>query len=319
MGRCFRAIARFLDSFMDSFIDRCMDSPAGSALDKLEKIRWLISNCGQQARLLGEQGFQVFQKGVADYVTDVDRLLDEQLTTEFATLFPGDGIITEENARSRQAFLQDYQRLWVIDPLDGTDDFIHRRPHYAVMVGLLAAGQPQAGWIYAPELDQLYFGGPGWGLFQAQGNGEAIALPFADPPPLSPVYCPVMIGDKDQRRFGTALRQQIPGLQFRTIGSFGLKVMEVVCGRAGLYLYLNGRVKLWDTTGPLALARAAGLICCDLEGNPLRFTPDAVDLDTLTHHQAILIGWPAYVEALRSPIQAIVKVIGLPVESQELQ
>lgn len=294
-----------------------MNSPAArdvanaSASSAFDKIRWIVSNCGQQAKLLGDQGFQVFEKGVADYVTDVDRLLDQQLAQEFATLFPDDGIITEENSRSRKAFGQDYQRFWFIDPVDGTDDFIHRRPHYAVMVGLLEAGQPQAGWIYAPELDQLYFGGVGWGLFQARGEETAIALPFTDPPPLSPVYCPVMIGDKDQRRFGAAMRRQIPGLQFRSIGSFGLKVMEVVCGRAGLYLYLNGRVKLWDTTGPLALARAAGLICCDLEGNPLKFTGDAVDQDTLTHRQPILIGWPAYVEALRSPIHDIVSAIGL--------
>ncbi|HEY9844775.1 MAG TPA: inositol monophosphatase family protein, partial [Candidatus Caenarcaniphilales bacterium] len=112
-------------------------------------------------------------------------------------------------------------------------------------------------------------------------------------------FCPILIGHKDQLRYGDVIRQMIPQAQFQMLGSFGLKVIEVICGRAGFYLYLNGRVKLWDTTGPLALARAAGLICCDLEGQPIRFTPDAIDPNTLTHQQPILIGWPRYIEALR--------------------
>uniref|UniRef100_A0ACD5GPR5 Uncharacterized protein n=1 Tax=Desertifilum tharense IPPAS B-1220 TaxID=1781255 RepID=A0ACD5GPR5_9CYAN len=66
--------------------------------------------------------------------------------------------------------------------------------------------------------------------------------------------------------------------------------MEVVCGRAGLYVYLNGRVKLWDTVELVAIAKAAGLVCCDLEGNPLSFHPDAIHPDTLAHYQPIIIG-----------------------------
>jgi 3'(2'), 5'-bisphosphate nucleotidase len=111
-----------------------------------------------------------------------------------------------------------------------------------------------------------------------------------------------MLGDRDQRNFGEAIAQLVPGVCYSSLGSFGLKVMEVIFGRAGLYLYLNGRVKLWDTAGPVALAKAAGLVCCDLEGKPLSFEPAALSSDTLIHKQPILIGWPSYVEALRSPI-----------------
>ncbi|HEY9647168.1 MAG TPA: inositol monophosphatase family protein, partial [Chroococcidiopsis sp.] len=217
--------------------------------DQIDKIRWIVSHCGQQARQMAEQQFQVFEKGVDDYVTTVDRLLDEQLLAAFTALFVEDGVITEENTQSRAVFQQDYRRLWMIDPVDGTDDFIHGRAHYSVMVGLLEAYQPVMGWIYAPVFDRLYYGGAETGLFQVEGSAAPLPLVPTRPPAITDSHCPIIIGDKDRRRYGEAIAQRISGAQFSSIGSFGLKVMEVVCGQAGLYVYLNGRVKLWDTTG----------------------------------------------------------------------
>ncbi len=274
--------------------------------DLLQKINDLIRKCGQQAAELATQPFQVEQKGPNDYVTSIDRLLDRQLTAGFSALFPLDGAIAEENEHSRSAFHAGYERLWCIDPLDGTEALIQGQEHYSVMVGLLSNWQPVAGWIYAPATDWLYSGGPNWGLFQTIGDQSATPLIPCEPPAPSAEFCRVLLGDKDQVNFGSAIAQAIPEIEFYSLGSFGLKVIEVICGRAGLYLYFNRRVKVWDTTGPVALAKAAGLICCDLAGNELSFEPDAFDPQTLAHHQPILIGWPSYIEALRIPIQGAV-------------
>jgi 3'(2'), 5'-bisphosphate nucleotidase len=271
-----------------------------------QQIRQVMRLGGQKAAQMSQEQFQVSEKGPNDYVTSVDRWLDRHLSTAFAELFPNDGIITEENAQSRAAFSAGYPHLWLIDPLDGTEDFIHRQPHYAVMVGLLSHYQPIAGWIYAPAADQFWYGGPDWGLFQINGTSPTQPLPVKMTAPPSASFCPVIIGTKDQVNFGSAISQFIPEAHFYSLGSFGLKVLEVICGRAGLYVYFNGRVKLWDTTGPIALAKAAGLTCCDLEGQPLSFHPQAIDLDTLVHKQAIIIGWPHYVQALLPKIQKAV-------------
>lgn len=270
------------------------------------QIRRLMRECGQQAAQMATQQFQVTQKGPADYVTSVDRWLDRQLSSGFAQLCPDDGAITEENDQSRPAFHAGYRRLWCIDPLDGTEDFIQRQPHYAIMVGLLSDWQPVAGWIYAPAFDRLYCGGPDWGLFTASGDAPPVPMPAQQPPAPSASFCPVILGTKDQLNFGDAIARIIPEAQFYSLGSFGLKVLEVIQGRAGLYIYLNRRVKLWDTTGPLALAKTAGLTCCDLEGEPLSFSPDAIHPDTLTHKQPIVIGWPHFVESLLPRIQKAV-------------
>jgi 3'(2'), 5'-bisphosphate nucleotidase len=280
-----------------------------SFLEQFQKLSLLIRDCGQQAQQLANQPFQVYEKGINDYVTSVDRALDQQLTAGLNYLFPDDGVITEESMASWQAFSQNHHRLWFVDPLDGTDDFIQGKPHYSVMVGLMRGYEPIAGWIYAPVFDTLYYGGKDFGLFHSRNEDLPLPLVPTSPNPPSDQSCPILLGCKDQRRYGAAIAERIPGVQFNSIGSFGLKVLQVIRGQAGLYAYLNGRVKLWDTTGPLALAQAAGLICCDLAGEPIQFAPEAVDPQTLVHHQPILVGWKSYVDALRSPLQQAVAAV----------
>ncbi|MGA7933174.1 MAG: inositol monophosphatase family protein [Kovacikia sp.] len=281
--------------------------PISPNLDQL--IRQVIRSCGQQAEQMAAGQFEVFQKGPDDYVTTIDAALDQQLLAVFSDLFPDDGIITEENVESRKRFQADFSRLWCIDPIDGTEDFIHGKRDYSVMVGLLQNYQPIAGWIGAPAYDQIYYGGLDWGLFQAAADADPTPITLTEPKPPGTGFCPIVIGNRDQAKFGTAISERIPEAQFYTLGSFGLKVMEVILGRAGLYLYFNGRVKLWDTTGPLALARAAGLVCCDLEGRLLSSKPDDIDPETLAHKQTIVIGWSRYVELLLPNLEKAVSSV----------
>ncbi|MBE9101068.1 3'(2'),5'-bisphosphate nucleotidase CysQ family protein [Vacuolonema iberomarrocanum] len=275
---------------------------------QVDEICRTLRDCGDQAVSMAQTKFQVYEKGKHDYVTDVDRALDQRLSGAIAHLFPVDGVISEENPASRDRFStpsDPTQRLWLIDPLDGTEDFIEGKLHYAIMLGALEDGVPQAGWVYAPAFQQLYWGGMGIGVFAGMGNDPPRLLPL--PSYSSPSdRCTILIGMKDQHHFGAAIAQQIPTVQFYSIGSFGLKVMEVVLGRADLYVYFNRKVKLWDTVGPLAIARAAGLECCDPDGHPIRFTRDAVDLTTLAHHQPIFVGYPEKMARWRSTVQKAV-------------
>ena len=271
-----------------------------------KQIYQLIRECGQQGKKLAESVFEVSQKGPNDYVTSVDRSLDRLLTSGFTRLFPEDGIITEENEKSRSQYWENYPRLWCIDPIDGTTDFIDGSTSYSVMVGLLKNNQPIAGWIYAPVFDKMYYGGQDWGLFQTIGDGEPQPLAVLPPAPPNPENCTIVLGDKDQKNYGNAIAQYITGVQYYSLGSFGLKVLEILQGRAGLYLYFNGRVKVWDTVGPLAIAQTAGLVCCDLDGNPIQWTSDTLDINSLTHKQPVIIGWPEYIQQYREKIRQAV-------------
>lgn len=267
-------------------------------------IHHLLVRCGRHAVEQSQQlAFNVYEKGHQDYVTTVDRALDRELTLGLRQLFPAATIISEENAASRSHFHQGHDRLWLIDPIDGTLDFIERRPHYALMMGCLENYQAMAGWVYAPHDQRYYCGGSDWGLFQASQSQPLQPLIPQLPAAWDSDRATILLGHTDQENFGAAIHQAIPHLRFYNIGSFGLKVVEVIQGRAGMYVYLNRRVKLWDTVGPIALAQAAGLVCCDLQGNAIRFDPGSVDLEALAHRQPILIGWPSYIQAFRAKLQ----------------
>ncbi len=286
--------------------------------NELAAIHHLLFDCGDYALQQSKQSFQVYEKGVDDFVTTVDRDLDQKLLQGFRQLFPGDGIITEENASTLQQFGQNYRRLWFIDPIDGTDDFIQGRADYSVMVGHVVNGLPRAGWVYAPVYRQLCWGGANWGLFEQSPENQG-KLSVVEPPCPSDQPWSMVIGDKDRRRFGPALKSALPGVQFVSMGSFGLKVLAVIRGYAGLYGYFNGRVKLWDTTGPLALAQAAGLVCCDLEGNPIRFEPPFIKPDTLVHCQSIVVGWPSFIKQFLPSIRRGINALETPLDAASTQ
>jgi 3'(2'), 5'-bisphosphate nucleotidase len=262
-------------------------------------IRRVVQECGLQARRMAVQGFEVNQKGPGDFVTDVDRALDRELALRFAELFPQDGIITEENPASCERYQHNPQgRLWCIDPIDGTHDFIKTQKDYAVMVGLLENGQPRVGWIFDPADDVMYFGGGDWGLFCQRGDQVQNFWP--QPPTL---INRVVIGVRDQMNHAAALQAAIPEIDlWERPGSFGLKIVSVILGQAGLLVYFNQRVKLWDTVAPVALALQAGLTCCDLEGKPLSYEPAAIDVESLAHRQPIIIGWQHCIDILRPRI-----------------
>lgn len=271
--------------------------------EQITRICRTVRSCGQHAKSLAARKYEIFEKEPGDFVTSVDQALDRQLSEFFSQQFPNDGIITEENAASRKLYQQGFSRLWCVDPLDGTRDFIEGDPDYAVLVGLLQEHQAIAGWIYAPEKDTLYHGGLDLGVWQAQGDAEPQACTIQPAQALE--HYRVIIGDVDFRTLGATFSASLPEAQFiRSPGSFGLKVMNVVLGNADLYVYFNRRVKLWDTAAPIAIAQEAGLVCCDLEGKPLRFTPDVVNLESLAHQQSIVIGWAPYVERLLPQLRA---------------
>ena len=277
------------------------------------EICQFIREAGQKAIALRASGFQVDEKGFDDYVTDVDRALDRFLSDQFQTWFPDDIVISEENSRSQEIWKEQSQissklhpspskKIWFIDPIDGTDDFIHDREFYSVMVGVLEAFQPVLGWVYAPKSDRLYFGGSAIkGLFTVtNGNVPEVLYPHE---PIGKSRDRIIVSKKDDLAYGDAIRAAVPNVEFYTLGSFGLKVMEVVEGRASAYIYLNRRVKLWDTVGPLAIARAAGLVCCDLQGREIGFGYDDINPENLTHKQLIIIGWQNFIDEYREGIK----------------
>jgi 3'(2'), 5'-bisphosphate nucleotidase len=262
-------------------------------------VQQLVRQAGQKAKHLRQAKFEVTEKEPGDYVTSIDLALDRFLSESFQEWFPNDVIITEENTNSVQIWQQqsDSSRYWFIDPIDGTNDFVQGDKHYAVMVGLMEHGVPIMGWVYAPESDRLFYGGKAiGGVFIQDGDAKPVKLSSQAP---ERQFCKIIISHKDKRRYGESVLAAIPTAEFYNLGSFGLKVVDVLLGNACLYIYLNRRVKLWDTVGPLAMAMAAGLVCCDLQGRAIGFSTDHLNPNSLIHNQVILVGWAEHMDTFR--------------------
>lgn len=267
----------------------------------------LLCTWGQKAlEWRKAQDFQITEKTPGDYVTTIDQSLDRAITEQLALWFPGDGILSEENPAQYGLWHNTHRRLWCIDPIDGTSDLIEGKAGYSVMAGLLENVTPIAGWVYAPATDTLYFGDAKTAkVLRFQGPiAEEVAI---FPPPGGKMQ--VILSPKDDRAYGVGIRQVFPDADFYSMGSFGLKVMEVVLGKASIYLYLNRRVKVWDTVAPLAIADAAGLTCCDLQGRPIGFDHNAIDGESLAHRQVVIVGWPKTIEQYLPKLQQVLNLL----------
>jgi myo-inositol-1(or 4)-monophosphatase len=102
-------------------------------------------------------------KGVNDFVTEVDQAAEEAVIETLLTAYPGHAILAEESGRARGA--KDSEFLWIIDPLDGTTNFIHGFPVYAVSIALAFRGKIEQAVVYDPTRNDLFFASKGRGAF----------------------------------------------------------------------------------------------------------------------------------------------------------
>jgi hypothetical protein len=107
-------------------------------------------------------------KGLHDYVTYVDKESERRIVEQLSMLLPGSGFITEENAG-----LQPGEFTWVIDPLDGTTNFIHGVPMYCISIGLIHGQETISGLVYEPNLLEYFYT---WKSAPAYLNGEVIKV-----------------------------------------------------------------------------------------------------------------------------------------------
>jgi myo-inositol-1(or 4)-monophosphatase len=106
---------------------------------------------------------KVATKGTNDFVTEVDRAAEEAIIATLLEAYPGHGILAEESGRERGARHSDY--LWIIDPLDGTTNFIHGLPVYAVSIALSFRGKIEQAVVYDPSRNDLFLASKGRGAF----------------------------------------------------------------------------------------------------------------------------------------------------------
>ena len=206
-------------------------------------------------------------------VTAADRESNDLIVRRLAAEFPDDGILAEESDDTERRL--DKDRVWMIDPMDGTKNFIRRDGDFAVQIGLAVNGESVAGVVYQPVRDILYRA--------ARGAGSWIEGPDKSAAPMlvSNIVAPhemVLASSRSHRSPRMELVVSRFGFKDEVRrGSVGVKIGLITEQLADLYLHLSPSTKQWDTCAPEIILIEAGGRLTDLFGQPLRYNGVRVD------------------------------------------
>ncbi len=199
----------------------------------------------------------VSRKGLGDFVTKVDVREERVLRRELGALLPEAGFLGEESSPSQL----DRDWIWVVDPIDGTSNFAHRLPHWAVSVALLHRRQPVLACIHCMPEQASYVAVHGRGV-QREGRRLRLAAGRLDDAAI--VGCQWFRGQQDLRFLE---RLQSRGARIRTLGSSVTQLADVAAGRLDGNVQEQGRV--WDIAAAGLVVVEAGGLFTDWQGRPV--------------------------------------------------
>jgi myo-inositol-1(or 4)-monophosphatase len=234
-------------------------------------------------RDLGEvENLQVSVKGPRNFVTAADRRAEEIVREELAKARPDYGFLGEEGGAVEGS---DKSHRWIVDPLDGTTNFLHGIPHFAVSIGLERNGAIVAGLVYNPANDDMFLAERGKGAYLNDKRIRVAArLKLAE----AVVACGLPHygrGDLALARHEIAAAQQnFAGL--RRYGAAALDLAWIACGR--LDAYWERDLSPWDIAAGSLLVREAGGFVTDLDGGDAIFTKKQVVAGNDTMHHELL-------------------------------
>jgi 3'(2'), 5'-bisphosphate nucleotidase len=214
----------------------------------------LAAHLAEEAgRLLLEQRGSALLEGAALGAV-ADQVANAFILTGLALWRPGDAILSEESFDDRRRL--GHERVWIIDPLDGTREYGEGRSDWAVHVALAIAGVPRVGAVAVPAMGRLF------------RSDRAAAAPDAGR------ARPIMLVSRTRPPAEADELATLLGAELVAMGSAGAKAMAVVAGEADLYYHAGGQHE-WDSCAPAAVALAAGLHASRLDGAPLAYNrPD---------------------------------------------
>lgn len=234
-------------------------------------MRRLVVEAGVATlRYFGTGDLAVQAKADSSPVTAADHAADEIIVAGLEAACPDIPVVTEERAETHTR--APAERFFLVDPLDGTKEFVSGRGDFTVNIALIEGGEPVMGAVYAPAKERLFWtDGPGSAL-QESGAIEAAAPHAAQPLKVRAADNGALAVVASASHRDAATDDYISRYQVKDFKSAGssLKFCLIASGEADLYPRL-GRTMEWDTAAAHAVLRAAGGMVDKAEGGPLRY------------------------------------------------
>lgn len=206
-------------------------------------------------------------------VTAADREANELIVSRLLRDFPDDGILAEESTDSEHRLEKD--RVWLIDPMDGTKNFIARDGDFAVQIGLAVGGESVAGVVYQPVRRVLYRAVRNGGAWIEEDGKPAARMSVSKQTEPGEM---ILASSRSHR--SPRMERVVSEFGFKKEmrrGSVGIKVGLIAEQQADLYLHLSPSTKQWDTCGPEAILAEAGGRLTDLFGHSLSYNGVRID------------------------------------------
>ena len=252
-----------------------MSTDNGKRYEDELKIAMVLARVAGDAILnYYEKPLHVEQKTSADDVepvTQADRLANELIVNGLKQQFPADGILAEESIDTARRLSK--SRVWMVDPLDGTNGFIDGNGDFAVQIGLVEEGEPVVAIVYLPLTQTMYRAVSGGGTWIQRPEHEPQRVHVSDRKTFAEMRLAASRSHRSPR-----MNMVVERFNFREEvqrGSVGIKIGLLVEQQCDVYIHLSSRTKQWDTCAPQLVLTEAGGRVTDLFGLPLNYNvPD---------------------------------------------
>jgi 3'(2'), 5'-bisphosphate nucleotidase len=257
------------------------------SMSLLEEIGVIAREAGAAIMGIYARDFTVREKGDKSPLTEADTAAHEVITRRLERLQPLLPILSEE-AVGDFSGADNAGRYWLVDPLDGTKEFIKRNGEFTVNIALIENGRSVLGVVYAPVLDVLYLAGEGVGAFKVGADGIRTAIRVAEHTGGAPWR---VAGSRSHAGDSlAAFLQQLGAYELISMGS-SLKFCLVAEGNADVYPRM-GPTSLWDTAAAQCVVEQAGGGVIQLTGEPLSYAdPSAVLNPFFVVHGKSAVNW----------------------------
>lgn len=242
---------------------------------ELDTAKHLAREAGKLLMTFYRDAGRVLHKAGGSPQSEADRAVNAYLVKALREAYPRDGLLAEESSDTMRQ--TDQARVWMIDPLDGTREFLEGVDQFVVQIGLVYKGRPVLGVVYQPVADKLYYGIVGEGAFLEQ---DEHTVPLHVSPRREISTFRAVVSRSHRSRLTEELLAALRIAEVVPIGSVGMKVAALVEQRAELYLHSSGYTNLWDTAAPEAILVAAGGLMTDCYGRLLDYS----GRDVKNHH-----------------------------------
>ncbi len=238
--------------------------------ERLDAVCELARAAGRAILDVYEHGFEVVQKADGSPLTQADRAAHEVIAAGLRQLTPDIPLLSEESAAAPYEVRTGWERFWLVDPLDGTKEFVNRNGEFAVNLALVEGGRPVLGVVYVPVLGMSYYACRGRGAFKHKGTEPPRALRTRPVPDGKPVVA------ASRSHAGPHLAAFLARLGPHATVHMGssLKLCLVAEGAADLYPRLGPTME-WDTAAAQCIVEEAGGAVLDRHGRALTYNkPD---------------------------------------------